>query len=224
MTLKKLAFLSALLACSISPEPAFALVTAISFDCNSKSTEDLVAGDTVSVTHTFDQTGAFNHAFVRNNPNQLYSGVASTNYVAGVPTTVTQTLTQTPAPGTLRFAIRVFQDNVLVECPENQVNLAITKSVDNERPNINDIVTFSLLVENLGSHIATNILITDVIPPGLTYVPGTMTGITPAVAGITPDQTNPAGTGLQWTINALAGTSSTGSSTTLTFQAVVEPP
>jgi len=206
------------------PGRAFALVTAISFDCNNIATEDLVAGDTISIVHTFDQTGSFAHAFVRNAPNQLYSAVGNTNYVAGVPTTVTQTLTQTPAPGTLRFAIAFFNDNVLVECPDNEVNLAITKSVNDTSPNIADTITFSLLIENLSTNDATDVLVTDIVPAGVTYVPGTMTGIAPAVAGLTPDQSSPTGTGLQWTISSLPAAPLAGSSTTLTFQATVNAP
>ena len=221
---KKVALLSTLLMSTAMPFQASALVTAISFDCNNIATEDLVAGDTVSVLHTFDQTGSFAHAFVRTGPNQLYSGVATTNYVAGVPTTVTQTLTQTPVPGTLRFAIAFFNDNVLVECPDNEVNLAITKSVNDTSPNIADTVTFSLLIENLSPNVATDVLVTDIVPAGLSYVPGTMTGIAPAVSGINPDQSSPTGTGLRWTISSLPAAPSAGSSTTLTFQAVVNAP
>lgn len=224
MTLKKVAFLSTLLLGSAIPTEAFALVTAISFDCNNKATEDLVAGDTVSILHTFDQTGNFAHAFVRTGPTQLFSGVGTTSYVAGVPITVTQTLTVTPPLGTLRFAIRVFNDNVLVECPSNEVDLAITKTVNDTTPNIEDTLTFSLLVENRGPDIATDVLVTDIVPTGFTYVTGSMTGISPAVAGITPDESSPAGTGLQWMINSLTAASAAGSSTTLTFQAVVEAP
>ena len=222
MKSRKLFFLSTFLSCFAVPNQASALVTAISFDCNNIATDDLVAGDTISVLHTFDQTGNFAHAFVRNFPNQLYSGVGTTNYVAGVPTTVTQTLTVTPAPGTLRFAIQFFGDNVFVDCPENNTDLAITKSVDDESPNIGDTVIFSLSVENLSPNTATDVLVTDIVPPGFTYVVGSMTGITPAVTGITPDQSNPAGTGLQWIIDSLAASAAAGSTTTLTFQAVVE--
>ena len=133
MLIKKLLSLLILILCSIASLPAFALVTAISFDCGGKATNDLVAGDVVSVVHTFDQTGSFAHAFVRTTPtNQLHSAVGFTNYVAGVPTTVTQTLTVTPAAGTLRFAIQFFADNVLVVCPPSLAALTVIKTIVND--------------------------------------------------------------------------------------------
>ncbi len=225
MSLKKAACILSLVICSAIPLPVFAVVTAISFDCNGKATDDLVVGDVVSIVHTFDQTGNFAHALVSTTSgNQLLSAVGNTNYVAGVPTTVTHTLTVTPVPGTLRFAIAFFNDNVLVVCPPIGVDLVIDKSVNDPNPEVGDTVTFSVMVENLGPSAATNVLVNDVVPAGFVYVAGTMTGISPPAAGITADESSPTGSGLEWTINSLPAAPAAGSSATLTFQAVVQPP
>ncbi|MEH6456319.1 MAG: DUF11 domain-containing protein [Cocleimonas sp.] len=102
------------------------------------------------------------------------------------------------------------------------VDLEITKTVSDTNPNIGDIVTFYLLIENLGPGTATLVSVNDIIPAGFTYVNDSMTGISPVVTGITPDQSSPdSGTGLTWTIGSL---SAVPSSTTLTFQATVEAP
>ena len=100
-----------------------------------------------------------------------------------------------------------------------EVDLKITKTVNDTTPNIGDIVTFSLLVENLGPDVASTVSVTDIIPAGFTYVTGSMTG------GVVPsDESSPAGSGLIWTINSLTAVPAAGSSTTLTFQAVVNTP
>ena len=99
------------------------------------------------------------------------------------------------------------------------VDLIITKTVNDTTPNIGDTVTFSLLVENLGPGTAIAVSVTDIVPAGFTYVTGTMTG------GVVPaDESSPAGSGLIWTINSLNAAPAAGSSTTLTFQAVVNAP
>lgn len=54
-----------------------------------------------------------------------------------------------------------------------QADLAITKTVNNATPNVGQDVTFSLLVTNLGPNNATNAVITDKLPAGLTFVSDT---------------------------------------------------
>jgi len=104
-------------------------------------------------------------------------------------------------------------------------DLKITKTVNDATPNIGDTVTFSLLVENLGPNTATDILVTDVVPAGFTYVTNSMTGIPSPVTGITANQSSPdSASGLTWTIDSLTVLPTAVSSITLTFQAVVNAP
>ena len=59
---------------------------------------------------------------------------------------------------------------------------------------------------------ATNIVVTDVVPSGLTYVASSVAG------GNSHNDADPAGAGLSWVVSSLAS----GSSTSLTFQAMVD--
>lgn len=105
------------------------------------------------------------------------------------------------------------------------VNLTVSKTVNNPSPNAGDTITFSLLVENLGPGTAIDVLVTDIIPLGFTYVAGSMTGISPTVANITADESTPTtGSGLRWTVSTLSAAPAADSSTVLTFQAVVNTP
>lgn len=115
-------------------------------------------------------------------------------------------------PGSSSFSI-VGNSN-LSHC--RTVDLAVTKTVDNPTPNIGGVITFTLSVTNNGPDAASDVTITDVIPDGFTYVPGTMTG------GDDMDQTDPTGAGLSWTINYLS-ISPPSNSIDLTFSAIVNP-
>jgi len=94
------------------------------------------------------------------------------------------------------------------------VDLEIIKIVSDPSPNVGDVVTFSIKVQNTGPDTATNVRVTDVVLPGFSYVSASMTG------GDTTVETSPAGTGLNWGITTLAP----GASVTLTFQATVNAP
>ena len=51
-----------------------------------------------------------------------------------------------------------------------QIDLELTKTVDDATPNINDNVVFTITVENKGPSDATGITVEDDLPPGLTFV------------------------------------------------------
>lgn len=92
------------------------------------------------------------------------------------------------------------------------IDLSLDKQVSNSTPNLGATVTFSLVVSNSGAfNTATNVIMTDVVPNGYAYVPGSIAG------GSSRNDANPYTSGLTWTINSLAR----GDSTTLTYQAVV---
>ena len=86
-------------------------------------------------------------------------------------------------------------------------DLQLLKSVDNPSPNVGDIVNFTVTLRNHGPQNATNIVVTDQLPSGLTFV-----AATPA-AGTTFNPT----TG-QWSVPSLAN----GGSVTLVIEAVAD--
>ncbi|MGI9301499.1 MAG: DUF11 domain-containing protein, partial [Gammaproteobacteria bacterium] len=77
-------------------------------------------------------------------------------------------------------------------------DLQIGMTVDNTAPAEGDAVTYTITVANNGPAPASNIVITDPAPAGLSYIGGSISG------GDLRDETDPAGAGLAWTINALA--------------------
>ncbi len=89
-------------------------------------------------------------------------------------------------------------------------DLEVIKDVSNHTPAENDIITYTITVTNTGPATATNILIEDIVPTGVTYVLGSITG---------GDSNNDSGPPtLTWTINTLAN----GASATLSFEATVD--
>jgi uncharacterized repeat protein (TIGR01451 family) len=51
-----------------------------------------------------------------------------------------------------------------------QADLVVTKAVDNTRPNVGDVVTFTVRVTNIGPDAANGISINDALPAGLAFV------------------------------------------------------
>jgi uncharacterized repeat protein (TIGR01451 family) len=85
-------------------------------------------------------------------------------------------------------------NNTAESCVDVQdLDLEVHKIVDNSQPNLNDNVTFTVIVKNLSATLsATNVVITDQLPPGLEYVSSTASsGTYNQVTGL-------------WTIPALA--------------------
>lgn len=84
-------------------------------------------------------------------------------------------------------------------------DLRLTKTVDNPNPNMGDTITFTVTVTNDGPNTATGVIVTDQLPPGLTFVSATPSqGSYNNITGI-------------WTV----GTLNAGASATLTIQAIV---
>ena len=52
----------------------------------------------------------------------------------------------------------------------SQVDLSLTKTVDNSTPNVGENVVFTIAVANAGPDVATGVSVTDVLPAGLTFV------------------------------------------------------
>jgi uncharacterized repeat protein (TIGR01451 family) len=79
-----------------------------------------------------------------------------------------------------------------------QVDLSLTKDVDNSTPNVGDEVVFTLVISNGGPSTATGVAVSDTLPAGVSYVGST------ATEGTYSDSTN------QWTgLNLSAGEAQT---------------
>jgi len=130
-------------------------------------------------------------------------------------TTVTNTL---PTAGLATGTTFQLLPGSVVDCTITNndlgIDLAIVKSVDDNTPNIGQIITFTMDVTNAGPDDATDVTITDIVPAGFTYA-GTISG------GDSSTDTNPDTTGLTWTIDNLpAGTPAV----SLSFTATVNAP
>jgi uncharacterized repeat protein (TIGR01451 family) len=91
--------------------------------------------------------------------------------------------------------------------PEEFVDLKVVKRVSPLAAGVDDTVTFTITVTNLGNLSASNVVINDVLPDGYTYVP--------------PDPDNDNYNGTTWTVGNLSKSGNSGDSATLTFEATV---
>jgi len=89
-----------------------------------------------------------------------------------------------------------------------QIDLELTKTVSDEKPNVGQLVTFNILVENLGPNDATGVAIEDVIPNGYSSIDNISNG------GLL------AGNTITWSGIDIT----TGSSITVSFDAIVNEP
>jgi uncharacterized repeat protein (TIGR01451 family) len=60
----------------------------------------------------------------------------------------------------------------VTETPQ-QADLRVTKAVDNTRPNVGDVITFTVTLTNAGPDVATAVTLRDLLPAGLTFVSAT---------------------------------------------------
>jgi uncharacterized repeat protein (TIGR01451 family) len=70
----------------------------------------------------------------------------------------------------------------------------IAKTVDDTTPDEGQTVTYTITLTNNGPAQAENIVVTDIVPAGVTYVAASITG------GDSSDDSDPAGAGLSWTV------------------------
>src|SRR5262245_48369064 len=60
--------------------------------------------------------------------------------------------------------------------PDNTLaSLTISKAVDKSQANPGDVLTYSILINNIGQGPATNVVVTDFVPANTTYVAGSTT-------------------------------------------------
>lgn len=153
----------------IVPRHSYAqAITPISFECGGVATADLGIGDTVSITHSLDQTATFASALVQipQPPFVLLSAVQSMPYTAGVPVTQVFTVTALPPAGSnIAFAVQNFGNFVVIDCPT--YGATITKSVDINNVNtLPSTLTFTIEVENTGTGNLDAPVINDTITQG----------------------------------------------------------
>src|SRR5262249_8769001 len=89
-----------------------------------------------------------------------------------------------------------------------QADLAVGKTVSDSTPNVGDVISYFITVNNAGPDSATGVVVNDLLPAGMSFV------------GVTPGQgTYDSATGL-WTI----GTMPSGSAVVLVLRAQVNSP
>ena len=99
-----------------------------------------------------------------------------------------------------------------VDITPQSLDIALVKTVSNDRPVEVEIITYTIAVSNLSGQPTTNVVIRDIVPTGVTYVPATIAG------GDVRVDADPAGAGLTWTVSSIAP----GTTVNLNFQAQVD--
>jgi len=94
-----------------------------------------------------------------------------------------------------------------------QADLALTKSVDNARPEVDGTVTFTIVVENLGPTEAQGVKVSDLLPAGLSYV-----------SSSPPASLDPATGKRVWNVGTLQRPAGQTDKRTLTLTATVDRP
>ena len=127
--------------------------------------------------------------------------------VARVVSTAAQTNTATITAGDQFDPNLANNSNSATESPQG-IDLAVTKNVSDATPNVGDTITFTVTLANSGPNTATGVVLTDLLPAGLSFVSST-----PSQGSYNP-------------INGLwsVGTVATGAPETLTLSARVDSP
>lgn len=107
-------------------------------------------------------------------------GSATLQIVATVATAGTKTNTaqvsaadQADSDSTPNNSVATEDDQASVNVSPAQIDLSLTKTVNNATPDIASNVTFTITVSNAGPAAATGVAVTDALPAGLTFVSAT---------------------------------------------------
>jgi uncharacterized repeat protein (TIGR01451 family) len=157
-------------------------------------------GDTITYTITLSDNGPDSAtsvtvqdtlpagvSFVSATPSQgSYNSTTGVWTVGTVTTTIAQTLliqatVVSPSPGTNTAAVKhadQFDPNLAnnsdtASTNPQQADLAVSKTVSNAHPNVGDTITFTVTLTNSGPNTATNVTVSDPLPPGLQFVSAT---------------------------------------------------
>ena len=144
-------------------------------------------------------TGLWTIGALANGASATLAITATVNTTAPTTNTATKTAENQPDPV-------AGNDSASATITPVAADIALTKTVDNTRPNQNTNVTFTITATNNGPSNATGVVVTDLLPAGLTFVSAAPS------AGTTYNS----GTGV-WTIGALAN----GGNATLSIVATV---
>ncbi|MDR4985345.1 cell surface protein [Bacillus cereus] len=119
-----------------------------------------------------------------------------------------------------------------VQTTINNASIAAAKSADKQFANVNDIITYTTTLTNTGNTLASNVVFTDVIPNGTSFIPNSVTvngnilpNVNPA-SGITIDPINPnANTTIsfQVQVNSIPNPNPIPNQSNTTYQYIVNP-
>ena len=98
------------------------------------------------------------------------AGAASAANVGALQMVVETTTDATNGRVTL---LGVFRPTLETQDFENEADLSLTKIVSDDTPNVGENITFTLTLANAGGAGATNVLVRDLLPIGLTFVSST---------------------------------------------------
>ncbi|MDM5238459.1 DUF11 domain-containing protein [Bacillus cereus] len=119
-----------------------------------------------------------------------------------------------------------------VQTTINNASISATKSADKQFANVNDIITYTTTLTNNGNTLASNVVFTDVIPNGTSFIPNSVTvngniipNVNPA-SGIAIDPINPnANTTIsfQVQVNSIPNPNPIPNQSNTTYQYIVNP-
>ncbi|PFT99487.1 cell surface protein [Bacillus thuringiensis] len=119
-----------------------------------------------------------------------------------------------------------------VQTTINNASIAATKSADKQFANVNDIITYTTTLTNNGNTLALNVIFTDVIPNGTSFIPNSVTvngntlpNVNPA-SGIAIDPINPNANTIisfQVQVNSIPNPNPIPNQSNTTYQYVVDP-
>ncbi|HDR6266003.1 TPA: DUF11 domain-containing protein, partial [Bacillus cereus] len=119
-----------------------------------------------------------------------------------------------------------------VQTTINNATIAAVKSADKHFANVNDIITYTTTLTNNGNTLASNVIFTDVIPNGTSFIPNSVTvngntlpNVNPA-SGIAIDPINPNANTIisfQVQVNSIPNPNPIPNQNNTTYQYVVDP-
>lgn len=119
-----------------------------------------------------------------------------------------------------------------VQTTINNASIAATKSADKQFANVNDIITYTTTLTNNGNTLASNVIFTDVIPNGTSFIPNSVTvngnalpNVNPA-SGIAIDPIDPNTNTIisfQVQVNSIPNPNPIPNQSNTTYQYVIDP-
>lgn len=119
-----------------------------------------------------------------------------------------------------------------VQTTINNATITAAKSADKQFANVNDIITYTTTLTNSGNTLASNVVFTDAIPNGTSFIPNSVTvngttlpNVNPAT-GVTIDPINPNANTIisfQVIVNSIPSPNPIPNQSNTTYQYVVDP-